>query len=88
MVLWLSTHIQKISITAQFNLVTFRIQYWELLLTCPCPSDPSDHTHMNRLNQIQIYLRMQKINFTSQLIFEIELTHCFESLWACLTTSI
>ena len=49
----MSTHMQKISITAQFSIEIMQNQYWELLLACLVVSD---YTHVNGLNQMDVVM--------------------------------
>ena len=51
--LWMSPHMSKINMVAQFSLDILLIQYWELLSACPGITDQS---HMHGLNQIDVSL--------------------------------
>ena len=61
------------------------IQYWVFFLA---QAGKRDHIHMNGLNQIYIiYVSLtacKKIFSVPQLIFKVQLTLCFQSLWVWL----
>ena len=68
----------------QISLGILLTQYQELLLVDP---NLSEHTHLNELSHIHVFYRFlttgRKINFIRQLIFKIQMTHCFNSLCLC-----
>ena len=53
MLQWMSTHIQKISITEQFSLDILQIRYLELLLAF---TRGPGHTNMPGLNQADVFM--------------------------------
>ena len=46
---------QNLSPLCQFSLEILEIQYWRLILACP---GKPDLTHINRLNQINVFLQI------------------------------